>query len=261
MPKFSGNLTFLFSDLPFLDRFPAAKESGFRFIEYAFPYEFPSGTLKELLQKNLLKQVLFNFPPGDWAAGDRGVAADPNRVDEFRQGVDRALEYARALDVACINCLVGNRIESIPYEDQWRVLVRNLEYAAGRLAEEGRVLLVEPLNTLDMKGFFLSTSREGFRLLEEVGASNIRLQYDVYHMQRMEGHLTETIRTHLGQIGHIQIADNPGRHQPGTGEINYRFLLAELDRMGYEGFVGFEYVPQPDTRASLGWVKEWGLTL
>jgi hydroxypyruvate isomerase len=261
MPRFSANLTFLFNELPFLDRFPAAKESGFRFVEYAFPYEFPSDTLQGLLQQHGLKQVLFNLPPGDWAAGDRGVAADPRRVEEFRGGVDRALKYARALDVRCINCLVGNRLSDVSYEDQWAAMVSNLGYAAGRLGAEGRILVVEPLNTSDMKGFFLSTSRDGFRLLDEVGAPNVRLQYDVYHMQRMEGELTTTIRANLTRIGHIQIADNPGRHQPGTGEINYRFLLAELDAMGYDGFVGLEYVPVPDTRASLEWVRAWGLTL
>lgn len=261
MPRFSINLSMLFGERPFLERFAAAGEAGFRYVEYMFPYEHPAQTLKDLLEQNGLKQVLFNLPAGDWGAGDRGIAADPNRADEFRRGVDRALEYAEVLGVERINCLVGKRIEGVPCEEQWQVLVRNLTYATERLAREKRMLLVEPINTYDIPGFFLSTSREALKLLDEVAADNLKLQYDVYHMQKMEGNLTDTIRGNLERIGHIQIADVPGRHQPGTGELNYRFLLDELDRMGYSGFVGLEYIPAPDTVSSLGWVQELGFTL
>jgi hydroxypyruvate isomerase len=261
MPRFSANLTFLFNDLPFLDRFPAAARAGFQYVEYMSPYEQPAPVLGGLLKENGLRQVLFNLPAGDWAAGDRGIAADPFRVEEFRKGVDRALEYAAALGVERVNCLAGKRLENVSHEEQWRVLGDNLRYAALRLSQQGRTLLVEPINHVDIPGFFLSTSKEGFRLIEEVGAANLQLQYDVYHMQRMEGELTQTIRTHMARIGHIQIADNPGRHQPGTGEINYRFLLGELDRLGYPGYVGLEYVPQPNTVESLAWVREHGFSL
>ena len=256
MPSFAANLTFLFNEHSFLDRFRAARDAGFRYVEYMFPYDHDPATLKRLLEENGLEQVLFNLPAGDWAAGDRGIANNPRRVDEFRHGVDRALEYARVLGVKRINCLVGKQLETVLYEEQWQTLVKNLRDAAKRFAEADRWLLVEPLNSYDIPGFFLTTSRDTLRLFDEVGAANLRLQYDVYHMERMEGHLTATIRANLSRIGHIQIADNPGRHQPGTGEINYRFLLPELDRMGYEGFVGLEYVPEADTLSSLGWLKE-----
>ncbi len=261
MPRFSINLSMLFGERPFLERFAAAGEAGFRYVEYMFPYEYPAQSLKDLLQQNGLKQVLFNLPAGDWGGGDRGIATDPNRVEEFRQGIDHALEYAEVLGVERINCLVGKRIEGVPCKEQWQVLVRNLGNAAERLAREKRMLLVEPINTYDVPGFFLSTSRDALRLLDEVAADNLMLQYDVYHMQKMEGNLTDTIRGNLERIGHIQIADVPGRHQPGTGELNYRFLLDELDRMGYSGFVGLEYIPAPDTGSSLGWVQELGFTL
>jgi len=261
MPRFSVNLSMLFGERPFLERFAAAREAGFRYVEYMFPYEHPAQSLKDLLEQNGLKHVLFNLPAGDWGAGDRGNAADPNRVDEFRQGVDRALEYAEVLGVERINCLVGKRIEGVSREEQWQVLVRNLAYAAERLAREKRMLLIEPINTYDVPGFFLSTSRDALRLLDEVVVDNLKLQYDVYHMQKMEGNLTDTIRGNLERIDHIQIADVPGRHQPGTGELNYRFLLAELDRMGYDGFVGLEYIPEPDTVSSLGWLPELGFAL
>ena len=261
MPRFSINLSMLFGERPFLERFAAAREAGFRYVEYMFPYEHPAQSLKDLLEQNDLKQVLFNLPAGDWGAGDRGIAADPNRVDEFRQGIDRVLEYAEVLGVERINCLVGKRVEGVPCEEQWQVLVRNLDYAAERLAREKRMLLVEPINTYDVPGFFLSTSRDALKLLDEVPADNLKLQYDFYHMQKMEGNLTDTIKGNLERIGHIQIADVPGRHQPGTGELNYRFLLDELDRMGYSGFVGLEYIPAPDTVSSLGWVQELGFTL
>jgi len=261
MPKFSVSLSMLFGERPFLERFAACKKAGFNYVEYMFPYDYPPQTLRDHLQQNNLKQVLFNLPAGNWEAGDRGIAADPNRVEQFRQGVDRALEYARVLGVDRINCLVGKRVEGVSNEKLWRVLLQNLKYAATKLADENRMLLVEPVNTYDIPGFFLSTTKDALKLLDEVGAENFKLQCDVYHMQRMEGELTGTIKSNLKSIGHIQIADNPGRHQPGTGEINYRFFLKELDRMGYEGYVGFEYKPAPDTVTSLGWIKELGFTL
>jgi len=261
MPRFSINISMLFGEYPFLERFAAAREAGFEYVEYMFPYEHPAQTLRDLLEQNGLKQVLFNLSAGDWGAGERGVAADPNRITEFRQGVDRALEYADVLGVKRINCLVGKCVDGTSRDEQWRVMVQNLAFAAGRLAEANRMLLVEPINTYDIPGFLLSTSRDALRLLDEVAADNLMLQYDVYHMQKMEGNLTDTIRGNLERIGHIQIADVPGRHQPGTGELNYRFLLEELDRMGYNGFVGLEYIPEPDTVSSLEWLQELDFAL
>jgi hydroxypyruvate isomerase len=261
MPKFSANLNFLFHELPFLERFGACREAGFSHVEYMFPYEHPKETLRGLLAEHGLRQVLFNLPAGNWGEGDRGIASHPGRIREFREGVEAALDYARTLNVERINCLVGKSIEGVAHEEQWGVLVENFRYAARGLAGHGRLLLVEPLNTLDIPGFFLNNTGDAWRLLAEVGEPNVRLQYDAYHMQRMEGNLTLTIQEHLSQIGHIQIADNPGRHQPGTGEINYAFLLGEIDRLGYGGFVGLEYAPVPDTRSSLAWVREMGYSL
>lgn len=261
MPTFSANITMLFSELPFLDRFAVCREAGFRYVEYMFPYEYDPLMLQGHLEQNSLQQVLFNLPAGNWDAGDRGVAVDPNRVEEFRRGVEEALEYAEVLGASQVNCLVGKCHEGVPYERQWRVLVDNLRYASERFARKGRVLLIEPLNTYDIPSFFLSTTKEGLRLVDEVGTENLKLQYDVYHMQKMEGNLTETIQSNLARIGHIQIADNPGRHEPGTGEINFRFLLNQLDRMGYGGFVGLEYIPTPDTSTSLEWVRQLGFSL
>lgn len=261
MPKFSANLSFLFGEVPFLDRFAACKEVGFSYVEYPFPYEHSPEMLRGLLERHGLKQVLFNLSAGDWGAGDRGFASDSKRVEEFRRNVDEAVGYAKALGVDRVNCLVGLQIDGVPFEEQWRVLVENLRYASEKFAREGLDLLVEPINTYDIPGFFISSTQEALRLLDEVRAGNLKIQYDVYHMQKMEGNLVETIRGNLDRIGHIQIADNPGRHQPGTGEINYRFLLNELDRMGYEGYVGLEYVPVPDTKGSLSWVEELGFSL
>lgn len=261
MPRFSANLSMLFREHPFLERFAAAADAGFRYVEYLFPYEYPAQDIKALLTKNGLEQVLFNLPAGNWEAGDRGLAVDPGRIDEFHEGVDQCLAYAQVLGTERINCLVGIQVDGVPHTEQWQVLVQNLRYAAGKLASEDRWLLVESINTYDIPGFFLSTSRDGMRLLEEVGARNLKLQYDAYHMSKMEGNLTETIKANLQDIAHIQIADNPGRHQPGTGEINYAFLLQELDRMGYDGFVGLEYIPTPDTASSLAWIEQLGFTL
>jgi hydroxypyruvate isomerase len=261
MPKFSANLSFLFNEHAFLDRFAAAREAGFDFVECAFPYEHAPETLQSILTDNRLTQVLINFPPGDLAAGDLGFASDPDRISEFQQSIDCALEYARALGAKFLNCLVGGRVPQVSFADQWRVLRQNLRLAAARLAQAGKILLIEPINTFDVPGYFLSTSKDALRLMEETQAANIMLQYDVYHMQKMEGNLTETLSRIVHRVGHIQISDNPGRHQPGTGEINYRFLLAELDRIKYPGFVGLEYSPMPDTLSSLGWIKAHGFAL
>lgn len=253
MPRLAANLTMLFTEHPFLERFAAAARSGFGHVEFLFPYEHPAGEVRAALHDAGLGQVLFNLPAGDWAAGDRGIAADPGRVDEFRAGVDRALEYAAALDCPRLNCLAGLRLDGVAHAEQWATLVGNVRYAAGRLAEEGRTLLVEPVNDKDVAGFFLPTTADAIRLLDQVGDPGVRLQFDVYHVQRMEGDVTARLRALLGRIAHVQVADNPGRHQPGTGELNFAFLLDELDRLGYDGFVGLEYVPDPDTAGSLAW--------
>ncbi|MCL4424481.1 MAG: hydroxypyruvate isomerase [Firmicutes bacterium] len=261
MPKFAANLTTLFTELPLEDRFAASREAGFAAVEFLFPYPYDLRTIARALATNKLEMVLFDLPPGDWERGDRGIASDPRRVEEFRAGVDEAVRWARGLGVRRLNCLAGKRIPELPEEVQWGTLLSNIRYAAEELARHGLRLTIEPLNSYDVPGFLLTSSAITLRLLDEAGSPNAFLQYDVYHMQRMEGELTTTLRRNLPRIGHIQIADNPGRHQPGTGEINYRFLLAELDRLGYDGYVALEYIPVPDTPGSLRWLEEYGFKL
>ncbi len=261
MPKFAANLTMLFTEAPFMERFRLAKEAGFSYVEYLFPYDFKAGDIKSELDLYGLKQVLFNIPSGNWAQGDRGIAANPDRVDEFRAGVQKALEYALVLGVKQLNCQPGKLVTGCSEADQWSALVNNVRYAAGVLQEKGIQLLIEPLNPLDIPGVFISRTEQAIQLIEEVALPNVFLQYDVYHAQRVEGELAATLRKYRNLIRHIQIADNPGRHQPGTGEINYPFIFKEIDALGYEGYIGLEYVPANVTKNSLVWVKEFGYTL
>lgn len=261
MPKFAANLTMLYSDSPFPARFGRAKASGFRYVEYMFPYAYDISALAAALTDNGLQQVLFNLPAGDWAAGERGIAAMPARVEEFRAGVALAIQIAQALNVRQLNCLVGKRDPEVPLDEQRWVMIENLRYAADALAAAGITLLIEMLNPFDVPGFLIDSPRVAFEVQEQVGSANLKVQYDVYHAQRTQGELANTIRAHLDRIGHIQVADNPGRHQPGTGEINYRFLFEFLDAIGYDGYVGLEYVPTGTTEESLAWVAEYGYTL
>jgi hydroxypyruvate isomerase len=251
MPRFSANLSFLFGERPFLERFAAAAEAGFDAVEYMFPYEHPAAEIRARLDDAGLRQVLFNLPAGDWAAGDRGIAADPERVEEFRVGVERALEYAAALGVERINCLAGTRGDR-------ETLVANVGHAARRLAADGRTILVEPVNTTDIPGFMVATPDDALRLLDGAGVDGAALQLDVYHAH-MEGEhdLEGLIERVAPRIGHVQIADSPGRHQPGTGEIDFGAVLARLDAVGYAGHVGLEYVPEPDTASSLQWLDRY----
>ena len=258
MPKFAANLTMLFTEHPFLERFERAARAGFQAVEYMFPYEEDVDGIARALREHKLTQVLFNLPAGNWGAGERGIAVDPNRREEFREGVGQAVELARRFGCLHINCLVGKRIEAIPAEEQWVCLVENVRLAAGELGRAGITLLIEPINTYDIPGFLLSTSARTMHLLEDAGADNVRLQYDVYHMQRMEGNLVDTMRRLRASIGHVQLADAPARHEPGTGEINFPFVLRELDALGYEGYVGLEYRPSSSTDASFGWIEAMG---
>jgi len=254
MPKFAANLTMLFNELPFLDRFAAAREAGFSGVEFLFPYEHPASEIAARLADNGLTQVLHNLPAGDWGAGERGIAILPERKKEFREGVDRAVAYARELSCRQLNCLVGIVPEGSDGRLLHHTLVDNLAYAAGELAREGIRLLVEPVNTRDIPGFYLNRTDQALALIEAVGSDNLHLQYDIYHMQVMEGDLARTIERNLPRIAHVQLADNPGRHEPGTGEINYPFLFRHLDAIGYDGWVGCEYKPATDTVAGLGWL-------
>jgi hydroxypyruvate isomerase len=253
MPKYAANLTMLFTEAPFLDRFALAAEAGFEAVEFLFPYAFPAPEIRRRLDDHGLQLVLHNLPAGDWDAGERGIACLPDRVAEFRSGVGQAIEYAQALDVPQLNCLVGKRPAGVDDALLRATLVQNLRYAAGELQKAGIKLLVEPINFYDIPGFYLTRSAQTLAVLDEVGSDNVYLQYDIYHMQRMEGELAATMTKHLARIAHIQLADNPGRHEPGTGEINYPFLFAHLERIGYDGWIGCEYKPATTTQAGLGW--------
>ena len=253
MPRFAANLTMLFNEVPFLDRFERAAQAGFQAVEFLFPYAWPAEEIRQRLDANGLQLVLHNLPAGDWDAGERGIACHPDRVEEFRAGVGRAVAYAQALGVGQLNCLAGKAPAGVPDAVLHSTFVANLRYAAGELAAAGLKLLVEPINTFDIPGFYLNRTEQAIALLDEVGAANAFVQYDLYHAQRMEGELTATLRKHLARIAHIQLADNPGRNEPGTGEINYAFLFAELDRIGYSGWIGCEYKPATTTEAGLGW--------
>jgi hydroxypyruvate isomerase len=254
MPKFAANLTMLFNEVEFLDRFAAAAEAGFRGVEYLFPYAFPKEALAERLARHGLIQALHNLPAGDWAKGERGIACIPGREGEFRDGVGLAISYATALGCPQLNCLVGVPPKDVEPGLVRATLVGNLRHAARELDSAGIRLLVEPVNTYDIPGFCLSRTDQALTLFDEIGESNLWLQYDVYHMQRSEGELAATMAKHLRRIAHIQVADNPGRNEPGTGEINYDFLFRRLDELGYDGWIGCEYKPRTATLEGFGWL-------
>ena len=258
MPRFAANLTMLFTEHPFLDRFALAAQAGFKAVEFLFPYAWDATVIKSRLEHNNLKLVLHNLPAGDWEAGDRGIACQPEKVAEFQAGVLKALDYAKALGVSQLNCLIGKPGALHAEEVVHQTVIENLVYASKLLAPHGIRLLIEPINTFDIPGFYLNRIGQALALLDAVsnagGASNVFVQYDIYHAQRMEGELAATITKNLSRIGHIQLADNPGRNEPGSGEIHYPYLFNLLDRIGYEGWVGCEYKPATTTQAGLTWL-------
>ncbi|MEO8546475.1 MAG: hydroxypyruvate isomerase [Burkholderiaceae bacterium] len=256
MPKFAANLTMLFTEHPFLDRFEHAAKAGFDAVEFLFPYAWPAEEVKKRLDTHKLKLVLHNLPAGDWDAGERGIACHPDRTAEFREGVAKAITYARVLAVPQLNCLLGKAPAGVAPEVLRKTVVDNLRFAATELKAAGLRLLIEPINTFDLPGFYLTGTSQALSILEEVGFDNTFVQYDIYHMQRMEGELAATIQKQLARIGHVQLADNPGRNEPGTGEINYAFLFAHLDRIGYKGHIGCEYKPATTTVDGLGWRQQ-----
>jgi len=257
MPKFCANLSLLFTEVEFADRFAAAANAGFKGVEYLFPYAYPKDALAEALERNGLVQVLHNVPAGDWAKGERGIGCHPDRVGEFRDGVGRAIEYATALGCRQLNCLAGIVPQGVSAEKARETFVANLRFAAAKMKAAGIRCLTEPVNSRDIPGFFLDRTRQALDIIRDAGADNLRVQYDIYHMQVMEGDLARTIEANLASIAHMQLADNPGRHEPGTGEINYPFLFDWIDRIGYTGWIGCEYNPQAGTAAGLGWIKPY----
>jgi hydroxypyruvate isomerase len=257
MPRFAANLTMLFTEVPFLDRFAEAARHGFTAVEFLFPYPYAAAELKARLDAHGLSLVLHNLPAGDWDAGERGIAVIPGREQEFRAGVARAVTYATALGTPRVNCLVGKTPDGVPSEEVHRTLVANVRHAAEVLGAAGITLLVEAVNDKDIPGFHLTRTAQVLALLDEVGHPNVQVQYDVYHAQRMEGELAATLERHLPRIAHVQVADTPGRHEPGTGEIHFDFLFAHLDAIGYTGHVGCEYKPATTTAAGLGWLDRY----
>ncbi|ATQ78181.1 hydroxypyruvate isomerase [Massilia violaceinigra] len=253
MPKFCANLSLMFTEVSFLDRFAAARANGFDAVEFLFPYAYEADQIAERLARYDLQLVLHNLPAGDWSAGERGMACDPQRVTQFQDSVALALDYAVALGVGRLHCLAGKLPPGVAPERAHETYVANLRFAAAAVARHGIDLLIEPINSYDIPGYFLTGSAQAAAVIAECGAPNLFMQYDIYHMQRMEGELANTIRAHLPLIRHMQVADNPGRHEPGTGEINYRYLFALLDELGYDGWVGCEYHPRGDTVAGLHW--------
>ncbi len=258
MTRLAANLTMLFTDLPFLERIDAAAAAGFRAIECVEPYVAPANEVAERLQRHDLTAALFNMPPGDWAAGDRGYGADPARIDEFRRSIDVALDYARAAGCKTLHLMAGKIAVDADRAACTRTLVDNIRLAADKVAADGITLVLEPINTkVDIPGYFYATTAAALEILDLADRPNVKLLYDIYHMQIMEGDIARTIERLLPRIGHIQLADNPGRNEPGTGEISYPWLLGRLEALGYDGWIGCEYKPAGDTAAGLGWAKPY----
>lgn len=259
MPKLAANLTMLFNEVNFIDRFGAAASAGFRGVEFLFPYAFDADRIADQLNLYQLDLVLHNLPAGNWEHGERGIACHPDRVGEFQDGVGEALQYAQVLGVKQLNCLVGIVPQGVTRDEAHATTVGNLKFASEKLGAAGIRLLIEPVNTFDIPGFFLSGTKQALQVIEDTGSDNLFVQYDIYHMQRMEGDLAASIRNHQAMIKHVQLADNPGRFEPGTGEINYRYLLGMLDEIGYEGWIGCEYKPRAGTVDGLGWRAAHGV--
>ena len=261
MPKFAANLSMMFSEVPFLERFAAARAAGFKAVEFQFPYAFPASNIAARVKDNGLHVVLFNLPPGDFEKGERGIACLPGRESEFRAGVDAMLDYAAALNCKTINCPAGIRPADLEHSAALNQCTKNLNLAAERLASENIQLVIEPLNQNDVPGFLFSRSADAIALMDSVGHPNLKLQYDLYHMQRSEGELTTTLARLQPRIGHIQIADVPDRHEPGTGEINFTHMLRHIDAIGYSGWIGCEYRPRTTTVHGLRWITDHGFSL
>ncbi len=257
MPRFAANLSMMFTDAPFLDRFARAAEAGFGAVEFLFPYAHTPEAVHARLADNRLENALFNMPPGDFDAGERGLAALPDRVEEFRRGVDTALAYAKVLGTRRVHAMAGLAQAGDDRQAMRRTYVENLRYAAPRLAEAGITLLIEPINTRDIPGYFLNTQAEAHAVMADVGAPNLKVQMDLYHCQVVEGDLATKIRQHIAGVGHFQVAGVPERNEPDVGEINYPYLFALIDELGYDGWIGCEYRPRGRTEDGLGWARNW----
>ena len=257
MPKFAANVSFLFTEVDFLKRFEAARKAGFRAVEFHFPYPYEHAALEAAVKQAGVEIVLFNLPPGNWEKGERGIACHPDRAAEFREGVAKAIDWARTLKCPRVNCLAGIAPRDAEPSEVHATFVANLRFAAKALGDAGVTLVMEPVNPRTVPGFYLNTTKQALDIIREVGSDNLKIQYDIFHMQIVEGDLTKTIESNLAQIGHIQFADVPDRHEPGTGEVNFDFLFGWIDRVGYQGWVSAEYVPAKGTLEGLGWLKKY----
>jgi hydroxypyruvate isomerase len=255
VPKFAANLTMMFNEVPFLQRFGAARNAGFDAVEFLFPYEHAAEVIAHELQNNRLHNVLFNMPPGDWAAGERGMASIRGREAEFREGVARAISYAKLLGTPCLHAMAGLMPEGANRAEHRATFIENLRYACAETARHGIAVLIEPINTRDIPGYFLNTQADAHAIREEVGAANLKVQMDFYHVQIVEGDIAMKVRRYLPHIGHIQIASVPERNEPDNGEVNYPYLFLLLDELGYDGWVGCEYRPAKATLEGLGWMR------
>ena len=260
MPRFAANLSLMYREHDFLDRFAAAARDGFTSVEYLFPYEFPAAEIAARLQQHGLRQVLFNAPPGDWNAGDRGNTAIPGREQEFRDGFLRALEYARMLECPRIHCMAGLIPEGGDRGRFRASYVENLTWAADRAAAAGIDVLIEPIALRNIGGYFLNLQAEAHAIVAEIGKPNLKVMLDLFHCQVAEGDLAFRIRKYLSEepcrVGHIQVAGVPDRHEPDTGEVNYAYLFELIDELGYPGWIGCEYIPEAGTSEGLGWLRE-----
>jgi len=256
MLKFAPNLSTMFTEVTFMERFEKAKLAGFQFVEFQFPYAHSSDEVKKQLEKHGLEVVLFNLPPGNWEAGDRGLAIFSDRQDEFRQSVKQALQYAQAFECTKMHCMAGVLPETGERTRALEIFKENVRYCAEQLGEHGINVLLEPINTYDMPNYFLSNVELAIEILDELALPNVKLQFDFYHMQRIQGELMKTFKKYKDRIGHVQIADNPGRHEPGTGEINYDNIFRMLEEEGYDGFIGLEYIPKDSSENSLAWLRK-----
>lgn len=255
MTRFAANLSMMFTEVPFLDRFAAAAKAGFKGVEYLFPYDYSAAEIRAQLDANGLTQALFNMPPGDWDGGERGLASLAGREDEFRRGVAKALEYAAVLDCPKLHVMAG--LSDGADADNRARYIANIRYAADAAAEHGRQIMIEPINGYNMPGYFLSSIRQGAALVSEIDRPNVKLQFDLYHAQLTDGDITHLIEKHAAIIGHVQLASVPYRHEPDQGELYYPFVLGVLDQH-YDGWVGCEYNPAGETTAGLGWLATYG---
>jgi len=259
MPRLAANLSMMFNEVPFLDRFAAARAAGFQAVEFLFPYDFPAAELRKRLDDNGLTQALFNMPPGDWAKGERGLASLPGRQAEFRDAVKKALDYAGELNCKLVHCMAGIPDAAVPFATAAALYASNLAWAAEHASAAGVRLCIEPINHRDMPGYHLNTQAQGAAVVEALGPDRVGLQFDVYHCQTTEGDVTKRMEKYMPVIAHMQIADVPARNEPGTGEIGWEFVFRRMDELGYKGWVGCEYRPAGDTVAGLGWRKKFGV--